>query len=65
MSAVIFAGATISAADVQGILDAVCLPPAAQGDVYRAALERPVAIGIIDGYFERVPRSGTRRSSGR
>ena len=30
----------------------VFLPPAAQGDVYRAARERPLAIGIIDGYFE-------------
>ena len=55
MSVVIFAGASISAADVQGILGAECMPPAAQGDVYRAALWRPVAIGIIDGYFERVP----------
>jgi hypothetical protein len=33
----------------------VCLPPAAQGDVYRAALAGPRLIGIIDGYFERVP----------
>ena len=31
------------------------LPPVSQGDVYRVALERPRAIGIIDGYFERVP----------
>ena len=30
-------------------------PPVRQGDVYRAALERPAAIGIIDGYFEVVP----------
>ncbi len=30
-------------------------PPARQGDVYRAALERPAIIGIIDGYFETVP----------
>ena len=34
---------------------ATCLPPAAQGDVYRATLTRPAAIGLIDGYFERVP----------
>jgi hypothetical protein len=27
----------------------------AQGDVYRAALRAPRAIGIIDGYFERMP----------
>ena len=30
-------------------------PPAAQGDVYRATLEKPRAIGIIDGYFHGVP----------
>ena len=26
-----------------------------QGDLYRAALERPAIIGVIDGYFESVP----------
>lgn len=31
------------------------LPPAAQGDVYRAARERPWGIGIVDGFFEHVP----------
>jgi hypothetical protein len=30
-------------------------PPARQGDVYRAARERPDAIGLIDGYFDAVP----------
>jgi hypothetical protein len=55
MSVVIFAGPSIAAADVHGILSAECLPPAAQGDLYRAALSRPLAIGLIDGYFERVP----------
>ncbi len=30
-------------------------PPAAQGDVYRAALEKPRTIGIVDGYFHGVP----------
>jgi hypothetical protein len=59
MMAVIFAGPTISAADAQSELrsdiELLCLPPAAQGDVYRAALERPAAIGIIDGYFDLVP----------
>lgn len=29
--------------------------PASQGDVYRVAQERPLAIGLIDGYFEHVP----------
>lgn len=30
-------------------------PPAAQGDVYRATLQKPRAIGIVDGYFHGVP----------
>ena len=30
-------------------------PPVRQGDLYRAALDRPAAIGVIDGYFEVVP----------
>jgi hypothetical protein len=30
-------------------------PPVRQGELYRAALARPQAIGIIDGYFEVVP----------
>jgi hypothetical protein len=52
---VVFLGPTLSAADARGVLDAVYLPPAAQGDVYHAAQSQPHAIGIIDGYFERVP----------
>jgi hypothetical protein len=30
-------------------------PPVRQGELYRAALERPAVIGVIDGYFETVP----------
>jgi hypothetical protein len=30
-------------------------PPVRQGDLYRAALGRPQAIGVIDGYFKVVP----------
>ncbi len=55
MSIVIFTGPTLSAADARGELDAEYRPPAAQGDVYRAAQMAPQIIGIIDGYFERVP----------
>ncbi|HYO73072.1 MAG TPA: TfuA-like protein, partial [Archangium sp.] len=55
MKVVIFAGPTLSAEEGRRELDAVYLPPAAQGDLYRAALGKPVAIGLIDGYFERVP----------
>ena len=51
----VFAGPSISAAEIEAELDAQCLPPAAQSDVYRAALQRPVAIALIDGVFEQVP----------
>ena len=55
MNAAVFAGPTISAREIGAIVDAVCLPPVAHGDLYRITLERPRAIGIIDGYFERQP----------
>ncbi len=55
MTVILFTGPTLAAADARAEIDAVCLPPAAEGDVYRAALERPGVIGIIDGYFEAVP----------
>ncbi|RKG88415.1 TfuA-like protein [Corallococcus terminator] len=51
----VFAGPTLPAQEGRRELDAVFLPPAAQGDVYRAALERPEALGLIDGYFDCVP----------
>lgn len=50
-----FTGPTISARDAARELDACYRPPARQGDVYRAALEAPAAIAIVDGYFETVP----------
>ncbi|GAB4126512.1 MAG: TfuA-like protein [Roseiflexaceae bacterium] len=53
---VLFVGPTISHAEIAEILPlARCLPPAAQGDCYRAAQQRPSMIGLIDGYFEQVP----------
>lgn len=55
MTIYVFTGPTLTPDAVRAELDAVCLPPVAQGDVYRVALRRPRAIGIIDGYFENVP----------
>lgn len=55
MKIVVFTGPTLAQAEARALLDADYRPPVGQGDVYRAALERPLAIGIIDGYFERVP----------
>ncbi|MBV8370845.1 MAG: hypothetical protein JO036_18175 [Candidatus Eremiobacteraeota bacterium] len=51
---VIFAGPSLDRA-ARDRCAAEYLPPAAQGDVYKAALRRPNAIGIIDGLFEGVP----------
>ena len=52
MSAVVvFTGPTITAEDARGILDATYLPPAAAGDLYVQARERPLAIALIDGLF--------------
>jgi hypothetical protein len=51
----VFVGPTLRKAEVLARLDAVVAGPAAFGDVYRAARQRPSAIAIIDGYFEHVP----------
>ena len=51
----IFTGPTLPRAEAAKVLDAEYLPPAAIGDVYKAARRRPWAIGIIDGFFESTP----------
>lgn len=53
--AVVFLGPTLPHEEARAVLAAEYLPPAAQGDVLRAALRRPRAIGLIDGVFEREP----------
>jgi len=55
VTAYVFAGPTIQAPEINGVLEAVVLPPVAMGDVYRLGANRPKVIGIIDGYFEGVP----------
>jgi hypothetical protein len=54
---VVFTGPTLRPGEVRELLGgrAEVLPPVAQGDLYRAATSGPLAIGIIDGYFDRVP----------
>jgi hypothetical protein len=52
---VVFLGPTLPSAEARALLDAEYRPPAAFGDVYRAAQGRPTAIAIIDGVFERQP----------
>jgi hypothetical protein len=55
VKACVFVGPTLRPGDLPPAGEIVALPPVAQGDVYRVARSRPIAIGIIDGYFEGVP----------
>ena len=56
MKACVFLGPSLPAGQASAILDAVYLPPAGQGDIYRAVRDRmPDKIGLIDGFFEQVP----------
>lgn len=56
MTTVVFVGPTLPADEVRARLPgAVVLPPAAVGDVLRAARRRGVRrIALVDGYFERM-----------
>jgi len=54
MTICIFTGPTLSPEEGLAELEAVYLPPVAQGDVFRLARREPKAIGIIDGYFDHV-----------
>jgi hypothetical protein len=51
----VFLGPTLAEKDARAELDAVYLPPVSAGDVYRLWRRCPRAIGIVDGYFDRVP----------
>ncbi len=55
MRAVVFLGPSLPLADARSLCDADYRPPAAQGDVYRAARAGAGVIAIVDGLFERVP----------
>jgi hypothetical protein len=52
VSVVVFCGPTLPAAEASSQLAATYLGPARRGDLFRAACERPRAIGLVDGYFE-------------
>jgi len=56
MRVVIFAGPSLPPSarrDLRPDID--WRPPVRQGELYRAALDRPAVIGVIDGYFEVTP----------
>jgi hypothetical protein len=55
MNAVIFVGPTLPPQFRPTDASLNWLAPLKQGDLYRGALARPAAIGIVDGYFEVVP----------
>lgn len=48
---VVFAGPSVQAEDCERFPDLTFRPPAAQGDILRAAWDGAEAIGLIDGYF--------------
>jgi len=50
----VFAGPSLPAFARPAAREVVFHGPVAQGDVYGLTEERPLAIGIVDGYFERV-----------
>ena len=54
MTIFVFAGPSLARADA-GVPGLTYLPPAAEGDIYRATCEDPRAIALIDGYFEAQP----------
>lgn len=53
MRVVVFAGPTVQADEIRARLGAEVLPPAAVGDVLRAARARARMVLLIDGVFER------------
>lgn len=55
MNICVFLGPTLAADEAGGVLDAVYLPPAAQGDVLMATDDGADVIGIVDGYFQGAP----------
>ncbi len=52
---IVFLGPSLPRARAVALLDADFRAPARQGDVFRALVERPSAIALIDGVFEQVP----------
>jgi hypothetical protein len=52
---VAFLGPSLAAREARRLAPCTVLPPARQGDVWRALALRPRAIALIDGVFESVP----------
>jgi hypothetical protein len=54
-SLIAFLGPSFPAAEARRLYGATVLPPARQGDVWRALAQRPRAIALVDGVFESQP----------
>ena len=52
---IVFLGPSLAASEAQSIAPCTLMPPARQGDVWRALKLRPRAIALIDGIFESQP----------
>ncbi|GMU62736.1 MAG: hypothetical protein AMXMBFR34_44990 [Myxococcaceae bacterium] len=52
---IVFLGPSLPLAEARRLLRADYRPPARQGDVFRALVDRPRVIALIDGIFESVP----------
>jgi hypothetical protein len=55
VTACVFLGPSLSHRAAALEFDAVYLPPAGKGDVYRAVRQGAESIGLVDGYFHQVP----------
>ena len=56
MTICVFVGPTLRPSEIEVVAPGtICLPPVAQGDLYRVACRRPKVIGIVDGYFGGAP----------
>ncbi|HEY3452671.1 MAG TPA: TfuA-like protein [Myxococcales bacterium] len=51
----VFLGPSLPAAEARALAPCRVLPPARQGDLWRALALRPKAIALVDGVFESVP----------
>jgi hypothetical protein len=51
----VFLGPSLPASEARRLARCTVLPPARQGDVWRALARRPAAIALVDGVFESVP----------
>ncbi len=55
MKITVFLGPTLPEEEARAVLgDAEILPPARQGDLYRAARDGAAILGLVDGYFDQV-----------